>query len=229
MRQWIPVLIASTIGLLMVVASFSPPLARLEEIAQSWFTIVSAIALIVGSINLVQHHTQSIAAQQAGWGYSLVTLVAFVVTATLGLLKVGVPAPTDRPWSGNYVAEGSALWWLFEYVQMPIVSMMFALLAFSVTSAAFRAFRAKNTEAALLLGTAIIVLLGRTYAGTLLTGWIPEYLSGLTFPGMTITIVSVFSLAGQRAILIGVALGVAAVSLRVLLGIDRSYLGGEEG
>ena len=35
----------------------------------------------------------------------------------------------------------------------------------------------------------------------------------------------VFNTAGQRAIMIGIALGVAATSLKVLLGVNRSYLG----
>jgi hypothetical protein len=37
----------------------------------------------------------------------------------------------------------------------------------------------------------------------------------------------VFTTAGNRAIMIGIALGIVATSLRVLLGLDRSYLGKE--
>jgi hypothetical protein len=117
---------------------------------------------------------------------------------------------------------------------------MFALLAFYIASAAFRAFRAKNTEAILLLLTAFIVLLGRTYSGIWLTSWVDalvaeentawyaEMIRGLRLDRMTETIMSVFNLAGMRAITIGIALGVAATSLKVLLGVDRSYLGGDE-
>jgi len=33
--------------------------------------------------------------------------------------------------------------------------------------------------------------------------------------------------AGQRAIMIGAAFGIIGSSLRIILGIERSYLGGE--
>ena len=45
---------------------------------------------------------------------------------------------------------------------------------------------------------------------------------------LTVTIMKVFNTAGNRAIMIGIALGIASTSLRVLLGVDRSYLGGGE-
>ncbi len=129
------------------------------------------------------------------------------------------------PWSGHYSAQGSPFWWLYEYVLQPLMTTTFALLGFYVASAAFRAFRAKNLEATLLLGTAFIVLLGRTSAGPALTGWIPENLKAFRLDQMTIYIMSIFGTAGNRAIMIGIALGTIATSLKVLLGIDRSYLG----
>jgi hypothetical protein len=133
------------------------------------------------------------------------------------------------PWSGEYRAQGAPFWWLYEYAFKPLQATTFAMLAFYVASAAFRAFRAKNIEAMLLLGTAFIILLGRTFAGVFLTAWLPEWLSGLKIENLSVYIMQVFNTAGNRAIMIGIALGIASTSLKVLLGVDRSYLGsGEE-
>ena len=84
----------------------------------------------------------------------------------------------------------------------------------------------------LLLGTAFIILLGRTFAGVALTSWIDpnkwagfKYFTGLRIENLTVLIMSVFNTAGNRAIMIGIALGIVAASLKVLLGFDRSYLG----
>jgi hypothetical protein len=111
----------------------------------------------------------------------------------------------------------------------PLAATMFALLAFFIASAAFRAFRAKNAEAAVLLAVAFVVLLGRTRAGIMLTSWLPEELEFLRLDRITSWIMNVINLAGIRAITIGIALGIVSTSLKVLLGLDRSYLGSEEG
>ena len=136
------------------------------------------------------------------------------------------PSFPQAAYSGSNDAEGSAWSWIYEYMITPLTSTMFALLAFFVASAAFRAFRAKNTEAILLLVTAFIVLLGRTFAGVVLTGWFPDWASGLRLENLSIYVMQVFNTAGNRAIMIGIALGVAATGLRILFGIDRSWLGG---
>lgn len=228
MKQTIPAVIAGVVGTVMIIAFFVPPAQKWQQTAEIWFTILAAIAFLIGGANLCLHHLKKVAHQHAGWGFSAVTLIAFVATVIVGLLKIGVPAAAkypDYPWSGTYMDEGGGIWWLYEYVMSPIIATMFSLLAFYVASAAFRAFRAKNVEAMLLLATAFIVLLGRTYAGTVLTAWVPESMSALTLPGLTGVIMAIFTTAGQRAIMLGIALGTAAISLRIILGLDRSYLG----
>ena len=151
----------------------------------------------------------------------------FLWDRTAGALFVAAHQPRF-PWSGEYREQGSPFWWLYEYAFKPLTATMFAMLAFYVASAAFRAFRAKNLEAILLLGTAFIILLGRTFAGVTLTSWLPDSIAGLKIDNLTVTIMTVFNTAGNRAIMIGIALGIAATSLKVLLGVDRSYLGSQE-
>lgn len=132
---------------------------------------------------------------------------------------------TKYPWSGKFDEGNSAFGWMYEYVFKPLQATVFALLAFFVASAAFRAFRAKNIEAILLLGTAFIILLGRTFAGVYLTSFLPESMAFFRVENLTVWIMQTINTAGNRAIMIGIALGIASTSLKILLGIDRSYLG----
>ena len=246
MKRTLPLIIAGATGLVLLVAYFVPPAESWGDTAMSWFNILAAVAFILGGGNLIKLNLQKVAAQKPGWGYAAVTLLAFLITIGVGLFKIGVPLTEKYPgaaWAGDYRAEGSALWWLFEYALTPLNQTMFALLAFFVASAAFRAFRAKNAEAAVLLGTAFLILLGRTYAGVWLTDGLPDapqaaaqgqtlsdtarWLSMLRIEYMAESVFEIVNRAGMRAIKIGIALGIVATSLKVLLGVDRSYLGGD--
>lgn len=115
--------------------------------------------------------------------------------------------------------EGRVFTWLYDHVFAPCNSTMFALLAFFVVSAAFRAFRARNTEAGLLLFSAILVLLGRAPIGRAIAGWIPD---------VSDWIINVPNNGSRRAIIMGAALGAVATGLRILLGLERSHLGSDE-
>ena len=234
MSTRIALLIASLAGILMVLTSFLRPVEFLGSAVVDWFNVLAAIAFVLGGANLLKVNLLKISAREAGWGYAAVTVVAFLVMLAVGAFKVGVhPDPThpDVAYSGDKEAVGGAFWWLYEYAMSPITSTLFALLAFYVASAAFRAFRAKNTAAVLLLGTAFVVLLGRVYVGVLLTSWIPAdnaWVSWLRLENLSSVIMTVFNTAGTRAMIIGIAIGVAATSLKILVGLDRSYLGSGE-
>ncbi len=230
MKRTIPLFITAICGFVLLFSYFFPYTQGWGEEASVWFDILASLAMVLGAGNLLKQHLSSVSSRVTGWGYSVVTILAFLITLYVGLSKFGIAPAELYPnyaWSGPVDYEGGGFWYLYEYVFQPLTATMFSMLAFYVASAAFRAFRAKNFEAILLLGTAFIILLGRTYAGTFLTGWMPGWMSFLKTETLTLWIMSVFNTAGSRAIMIGIALGLVSTSLKVMLGVDRSYLGSE--
>ena len=224
-------MIAAVTGFMVIVSTFIPYTQLWGDRTMIWFDILAAVAFILGGGNLLKMNLQKVSDRRPGWGYAVVTIIAFLITLVIGLGKFGQLPSEQFPeysWSGSYDEEGSAIWWIYEYMYRPLQATMFSLLAFFIASAAFRAFRAKNTEASILLVTAFVVLLGRTYAGIFITDWLPEDYSGLRLDRLTNTIMNTFNTAGNRAIMIGIAMGVVSTSLKVLLGIDRFYLGSDE-
>lgn len=203
MRQG-PLLVTFAVGTALIALFFIPHHdAQLVngEILE-WATIVYAFALILGSISLWNTHARKIRQRLSGWPYSLVTLGTLVAVTGLGV------------WKG--VEEGTPVSAIYNSVNAPLASTMFALLAFFIASAAFRAFRARNVEATLLLATALVMMIGRVSIGEFL--W-----SG--FPGLTEWLLDVPNLAAKRAVAIGVGLGAVSTGLKIILGIERGYLG----
>jgi hypothetical protein len=223
MKRQIPILITATVGTVLVLSVFFPPANMLGEDFSLFFDIIAVFAFFLGGGNLVRIHFTKVYRRRPEWGYSIVTLVGFAVMLFAGLTKWGGPPGI----TGSVTAEGSLLNTLFVNIITPLSSTMYALLAFFVASASYRAFRAKNREATILLVAAFVILLGRTPLGMALTRWISEPFSVLQIPNLAVWVMNVPNLAGQRSILIGVGLGVVAMSLRLILGMDRTYLGSD--
>ena len=223
MRREIPLFITIFVGLLAILSFFSPPFEPLGEDLTLFFDIIAVFALFLGGGNLMRIHIQKLIKRKADWGFSIVTLGGFLLMLAAGLFKIGAESIVS-----DVTREG--LFSIMYYnVHMPLASTMYALLAFFVASASYRAFRAKNREATVLLVSAFIILLGSTPLGQMLTGWMPDGLSILEIPNLAVWIMSSPNLAGQRAIMIGIGLGVVSMSLRLILGIERTYLGKDSG
>lgn len=119
---------------------------------------------------------------------------------------------------------------MFEGVFKSAQSTMFALLAFFVASASFRAFRIKSKEAGLLMFSAFIVMLGNVPLGNMISNilaYIPFIGKFLDIAAIKEWIISYPSSAAQSAILIGAMLGYISSSLKIIFGVERSHLGGE--
>ncbi len=225
MKRSIPLLITFLVGVALIVAMFIPhwPFDVLNQNFSVFYDIIAVFAFILGGGNLLKVHIRKVQRKGGDWKYSLVTIIGFFLVLGAGLLKIGVPGG----WSGDYQATGSLFKYLYDSAFQPLQATMFSLLAFFVASASYRAFRAKTREATILLVAAFIILLRPTPLGYYLTFWLPEPLQFLHVPNLSTWILSVPNMAGQRAIMIGIALGIVSTSLRLILGIERSYLGSE--
>jgi hypothetical protein len=225
MRREIPLGITIFVGFLAIISFFCPPIEGLGEDFTLFFDIIAVFAFFLGGGNLVRIHANKLIKRKADWGFSIVTLLGFFVMLAAGLFKIGNPGGI----AASATAPGSLFSTLYTNLHLPLGSTMYALLAFYVASASYRAFRAKNLEATVLLVAAFIILLGSTPFGQMLTFWIPDGLDILEIPNLAVWIMSSPNLAGQRAIMIGIGLGVVSMSLRLILGIERTYLGEDRG
>ncbi|SYZ74236.1 conserved membrane hypothetical protein [Candidatus Zixiibacteriota bacterium] len=223
MKRQVPIIITFVVGAVLIISVFFPPAERLGENFSVFFDIIAVFAFFLGGGNLIRIHGNKIYRRGKDWPFSIVTLTGFLVMLAAGLFKIANPNGI----TGDVAATGSLFQTLYFNIFYPLGSTMYALLAFYVASASYRAFRAKNKEATILLIAAFIILLGRTPLGVYATGWIPESFSLLQIPNLAIWIMSSPNLAGQRAIMIGIALGVISMSLRLILGVERTYLGAD--
>ncbi|HEU4725872.1 MAG TPA: hypothetical protein VFU59_11345 [Candidatus Eisenbacteria bacterium] len=199
-----PLVVTFVTGATLIAIFFIPhhSAQQAQSVILEWADVVYAFALLLGSIVLWTSHWKKATNFGEGWFYSAVTLVALTAVTLLGIfLGVGGTTPVGR---------------IYDAVNAPLASTMFSLLAFFIASAAFRAFRARNFEATLLLLTAIVMMFGRVSIG--------EYVWS-AFPPITEWLLDVPNLAAKRAVAIGVGLGAVSTALKIILGIDRSYLG----
>ena len=175
----------------------------------------------------------------------------------------------SKSWGAHVQTKGSLFYWMFINIITPLGATMFALLAFFVASASYRAFRIRNFEATLLLVAGIILMLGRVPIGGLIPWWVVStmlmfgigaisapfikertILLGIVGGGIVIFIITgtlmgwnqnppyllsipviqdwIFAypaMAGSRALMIGISLGIVATSFRIIIGLDKSFLG----
>ncbi len=205
MKRQIPLLLTFVFGLVGIFFQIVPASADAFEVFNDWIAVMAIFAILIGIASLTNYHLTKIRRKHKDIFFSYVVFVSMITMVIVGVIGYHVP---NSMWTRLFNN-------LYTYLRVPLDSTMFSLLAFYITSAAYRAFRARNWLATVLLVSGIIVMLGRVIAGP----W------GI-FSGLTGWIMTVPNTAAMRAIIIGVGLGSVATSIKIILGIERSYLGG---
>ena len=296
LKRYIPIGIVAFFGSLTLFGWFidnESIEAFVNDDATQWYDIIASFAIFLGALNLLKLQFLKVVKRQSGWQYSVVAIASFFFAFTIGFFMNGAffvgeevyftqgaaeqailaSGSTETvkavEWGAHISTEGGLFKWMFDNIFTPLSATMFALLAFYVASASYRAFRARNFEATLLLLAGIIIMLGRVPVGSLITPWMVMYLlvfvgtifvntyirsrkivfgvfvlglAGVTLLGMNMNwsptepaifflpslqewIYTVPNLAGARAIMIGIGLGIIVTSLRYIFGLEKSYIG----
>ena len=186
--------------------------------------IVQAPGFLEGRLPLILFLIAFLVMAAAQYSRSKARPETYLAVATVLPFAVIIIAGFAYSNGRQFLEPGTGFDYLYQNVYAPLSSTMFAMLAFFVASASYRAFRARNKEATMLLVAAFFVMLGRVPIGDLMTSFMPE---GLRLSNLADWVMNFPNAAGQRAIMIGIALGIASTSLRIILGIERSHLGGE--
>lgn len=200
-----PQIIATVFGVTLFLLYFSshPSAHALNQtLVDSYWQIIFGCAIIVGVFSFLKVNLKAISARNQV-GYRWLSIAAVIAMPVLAVI-----------WGRG---GDSPFMWVFDNIQIPLQSTVFALLAFFVASASYRGFRARSVAASVLLFAALMVLISRSALG--------EYMWE-QFPAFTDWIRNTPSMAARRAILIGIGLGSLTTSLRVILGIERTWLGG---
>lgn len=207
MKKQIPILIVFVTGLIMVMQFFVPHAASefLFTYANDFVIVIGILALPLGIFSLMRGTVIKARKDPHERFYAIVTIVGFLVMAL---------ANVKRDTGPHSLAQN-----LFSYVMIPCQATIFSMLAFYIASAAYRAFRVRTWLATVLLVTAFIVMLRIVPLPGPLSTWNSDIVQW---------ILAVPNMASKRAIIIGVGLGAISYSMKIILGIERGYMGGDK-
>lgn len=205
------------------VAHFAGELTKAKPDVADWAMIIGSFAVLMGISNLFQIHGKAVRKMTPGWYNSLAFFISFFLIMIAGFMKDAyAPAPKHEP--GSICTVSTQLFAiLFNGFVQNLDATMFSLVAFYIVSAAYRAFRVRSAEAALMMVTAGVIMLGLVPVGAMMTNWLPHSgpLASLRLENLTIWLLTWPNMAVQRAIQFGLGVGGLAMALRIWLSLER--------
>jgi len=199
-RREIPIIfgliVSSTI--LMHYFTVNPAIEILSVNFQLWGVIIASYALLLGLLSYTIYHGKQVMKSRSF--YSIWALIVCFVTLIVGLVV--------SPSSPKYL-------FLTVSVLKPLSMAVSSYIGFFICSAAFRAFKARNMDAAILLVSATIIMLKNIPIGNIILPGILPF--GEWFN-------NVVALGGNRGLIIVMGVGMIVAGIRQLLGYERGGL-----
>ena len=222
LKRYVPLFICFLTGVAFAVQYYVPHEASEAAFTTvvNWMIVIGGFSMVLGLASLIHVHVGKIRRKTAGWGYSAVLFVGIAGTFIAGIISQGDTLTKEM--------MPTSFGWIYDNMMVALQGTMFSILGFFVASAAFRTFRARTTEACFLLAAAVLVMFGHVPLGEFLWSKIFTAKFPLQAGGISDWIMNVPNMAAKRGIMLGVVLGMVAMSLKMIFGIERGYLGGKE-
>jgi hypothetical protein len=204
MRREAPLIIMAVSCIIQLVEYFftNPTLKAVGSELRTWGSIISAFALGIGVIGTIMIHYNRVRTREAGfWPHSLWFLALFGFMCVIGW-GVGTDAAIYQ--------------WLFSNILSNLWATMLGTTGFFIIYAAYRAFRARNLEAVIMLTAGILTIFKNVLV-------LRSYWEG--FYSIGNWIFRIPTAAAMRGMTIGASIGLAVLSLRAILGYERAFLG----
>lgn len=187
-----------------------------KDVIGSVSEVIGGFTLGLGILNLLSIHFRTIIRRRLGWPSSIGFYLAFIAIIVFGLMQ-------------KYATAGNASWklgdagynFLFNGALAQLQSTMFALVAFYIVSAAYRAFRVRSGEAAFMMAAAILVMLAFVPIGSWLTHGLHGGWASLRLENIRGWILEIPNAAAQRGMAFGIGIGALAMGLRLWLSLER--------
>jgi len=201
-RRELPLILATLTALVMIASFFLniPPLNQLAAESQRLMVPIGSAARLVGGITLLIHHVLRIQRRRGKWALNALFVGVFFFFLILYMIP----------------GLGEVYNTLYVTIVGRTTEAMWGIIALFMVSMAYRAFAIKNLETGLFAASCVLVLFGNAPIGDAI---IPGSHSAVRW------LMDVPTMAGMRAITIGLGLGIIAYGLRVMLGYERAVIG----
>jgi len=191
--------------LLLQVAEYFLDIGPIDYFANStgnWLIIIGTFTFGFAIITILQLHGGRVLKQEGDFLYD-----ALVVGSMLIVLLFGLIPPIGKHASFN---------WLYQYMITPPSRATYSMLAAFVTSASYRALRARSTESVFALLAALAIMLRNAPIFSVFWGG---------FLGVGDWVLQVPNSSGFSALKIALGVGIISLCLRMITGKETAFLG----
>ncbi len=206
LRRTLPTAIAMVIGVWFAVEyffDFGPALSGVTGFVSSWTGILAAGAMLVGGISVLLRYGSLVSKGEGSSWYAII-----VIISTLIMFVSGIPIPALEP----------AYQWMNTVVRDPVNLAAYAMVFFFITSAAFRSFKIRSLDTALMVIAAFFAFIMNAPMASAISPM-------LVAPGEWLASVPLFAV--RRATTISSYMGIFLLWLRATLGMEKRSLGVE--